>query len=160
MRDYIEQRQIDSLKANLPNVLAWMAMLFLIPQWWSFKSGGGWLLERTKEQWAILEKSIGAGNPQPLALIGATTNPCENHQVLATGFDDHGDGTGVIYLYDMNCPGAEQTIRLDFRGPVLRAEESCPSEPRGPLRGFICEKYASAAPPTVMDWTFNRPQPV
>ncbi len=156
MRDYLEQRQMDSLKDNLPTVLAWMAMLNLIPQWWSFKSGAGWLLDRTKEQWQVLCKSIQAGNPQPLALIGATNNPTENHQVLATGCDDPQDGTGVIYVYDMNCPGAEQTIRLDLRGSVLQAVESCPSDARGPLRGFICETYGKVAPPTVMDWTLPR----
>ncbi len=153
MRDYLERRQIDSLKANLPAVLEWMVVLNLIPQWWSFKGGGSPLLERTKAQWASLKKSIDAGQPCPLALIGTTSNPTENHQVLATGYDDHGDGTGIIYAYDMNCPGAEQTIQLDFRGSVLQTIESCPSDMRGPLRGFICEKYASVTPPKVLAWT-------
>jgi hypothetical protein len=160
LRDYLEQRQIESLRANLPTVLAWMAVLNLIPQWWAFQSGGMWLLQRSKEQWEQLKRSIDAGTPQPLALVGTTSNPSENHQVLATGYDEQFDGTGVIYVYDMNCPRAEQTIRLDFHGSALQAVESCPSDGRGPLRGFICEKYQSILPPTVMDWTLPRPHNV
>lgn len=38
-------------------------------------------------------------------------------------------------------------LRCDFRGFALQAEESCPSAPRGPLRGFFCNQYELAQPP-------------
>ncbi len=56
LRDYLEQRQLDSLKDNLSTVLAWMAVLNLIPKWWPFKGGAPWLLEQSKEQWNTLTK--------------------------------------------------------------------------------------------------------
>ncbi len=153
MRNYLEKRQLDSLRDNLARVLAWMAVLNWIPQWWSFESGAPWLLSQSRGEWNRLKQSIDEGNPQPLALIGATADPSHNHQVLAIGYEEAGDGTGVLDVYDMNCPGAEQSIQLDFRGPVLQAVESCPSADRGPLRGFICEKYFPSIPPQVGDWT-------
>ncbi len=153
LRDYLDKRQLDSLRDNLSAVLAWMAVLKLIPQWWTFRSGSPWLLDQTKEQWQTLTKNIDAGQPTPLALIGTTANPMENHQVVAYGYEDAGDGTGTIYVYDMDCPEAEQRIVLDFRGRFLSAPETCANPARGPLCGFICEKYTSAAPPTVTDWT-------
>jgi hypothetical protein len=171
MRNYLQRRQLDSLRENLGAVLAWMTVLNYIPQWWSFKSGAPWLLDRSKEEWKTLKKNIDAGQPTPLALIGTTKDPLENHQVLAYGYDepDPGlgvDGTGIIYVYDMNCPGVEptpdclggeRTIRLDLREKALLAQECCPSLQRGPLRGFMCEKYSAVMPPIVQDWTTPAP---
>lgn len=171
MRDYLQRRQIDSLRDNLPTVLGWMTMLNYVPQWWNFTSGAPWLLAHSKGQWETLKSNIDAGHPTPLALLGTTKDPMGNHQVLAYGYDDPdpaigADGTGIIYVYDMNCPGmaptadcpaGERTIRVDLRGKVLSARECCPSAERGPLRGFICEKYSAVTPPVVQDWTTLAP---
>jgi hypothetical protein len=167
MRNFLQRRQLDSLRDNLVTVLVWMTVLNYIPQWWSFKSGAPWLLDRSKEEWNRLKNKINAGQPSPLGLIGTTKDPMQNHQVLAYGYDEPDPtlgtgGTGIIYVYDMNCPGVqptpdcpggERTIRLDFRGRVLSAQECCPNPLRGPLRGLICEKYSAVRPPLVEDWT-------
>jgi hypothetical protein len=77
--------------------------------------------------------------------------------VLACGYDDPGDGTGTIYVYDMNSPGncpngepqtVEQKLQIDFRGSGLADTESCPGE-RGPLRGFFCSAYSEVQPPEI-----------
>ena len=125
MRNYLQRRQLDSLRDNLVTVLEWMTVLNYIPQWWSFKSGAPWLLDRSKEEWETLKHNIDAGQPTPLALIGTTKDPMENHQVLVYGYDEPdprigADGTGVIYVYDMNCPGVEPSLRLSGR----RADDS------------------------------------
>jgi hypothetical protein len=98
--------------------------------------------------WRHLKRHIDAGEPWPIGLVGTTKDPFTNHQVLACGYDERGDGRGTIYIYDMNCPGAEQTIELDFRGESLLADESCPGG-RGSLRGFFCEDYTPSQPPSV-----------
>lgn len=143
LRDYLWQRQIESLGPNAPVLLSWMAMLHLPLPF----AGPAWLRDRSREQFANLKTFLAHGWPWPLCLIGSSTSPFNNHQVLAIGVDDPGDGTGTIYLYDSNGPGREQTIMVDFRGPVLQAVESCPSPDRGPLRGFFCEHYSPAPPP-------------
>jgi hypothetical protein len=142
LRDYLWARQMESLRPNASVLLSWMVMLHLpIPG-----AGPRWLRDRTREQFNNLPAFLAHG-PWPLCLIGSSTSPFNNHQVLAIGADDHGDGTGTVYLYDSNGPGREQTIKLDFRGDALQAVESCPSPERGPLRGFFCEHYTPATPP-------------
>lgn len=152
VRDYLWRRQLESLRPNAPVLLAWMMMLHLpIPG-----AGPRWLRDRTREQLANLPKFLAHG-PWPLCLIGSSTSPFNNHQVLAIGVDDAGDGTATISLYDSNGPGREQTIQLDLRGEAVRAVESCPSPERGPLRGFFCEHYAPATPPDLPRG--SRPKP-
>lgn len=143
LREYLWDRQVESFRANAPGLVAWMFMLHLPLPF----AGPRWVLERTKEEFAELKTHIDQGDPWPICLIGTSRSPFDNHQVLATGYDDNGDGTGTIYVYDMNAPGREQTIRLDMRGEELRAEESAPDPNRGPLRGFFCEIYSPAVPP-------------
>jgi hypothetical protein len=147
LKEYLQRRLVDSLRDNVATVLAWMAVLHEIPDKWPFNGGAPWLLAQSKQQWNELKKHIGADEPCPLALIGNTTSPFENHQVLAFDYDDPGNGTGTVYVYDMNCPGDAQTIAVDFRGQTLVATESCANQSRGPLQGFFCEKYAKTQPP-------------
>jgi hypothetical protein len=123
-----------------------MGALHLMPKQWPFKGGPSWLLARSKEHWEALKGHIDAGDPWPIGLVGETTEPFENHQVVAYGYDQNPDNRGTIYLYDMNCPGVEQTIELDFSGDALLAKESCPGA-RGVLRGFFCEAYSPELPP-------------
>jgi hypothetical protein len=152
LRDYLWRRQLESLKPNASVLLFWMLMLHLpLPA-----GGPDWLRDRTREQLANLPKFLAHG-PWPLCLIGSSTSPFNNHQVLATGVDDQGDGTATVYIYDSNCPGAEQTIQLDLRGEMVQAVESCPSPERGPLRGFFVEHYTPAPPPDLPRG--SRPKP-
>jgi hypothetical protein len=142
IRDYLWRRQLESLQPNAGVLLSWMMMLHLpIPG-----AGPLWLRDRTREQFQNLKGFLAHG-PWPLCLIGSSTSPFNNHQVLAIGIDDNGDQTGTIYLYDSNGPGKEQTIKIDMRGDVVQAVESSPSPDRGPLRGFFCMHYTPAAPP-------------
>lgn len=147
LRDYLWQRQINSLQLNGAQLLYWMAMLHL-PEQLPF-AGADWLLDRVREEWPQLKAHIDAGRPWPLCLIGSSPSPFDNHQVLAIGYDDPGDGTGVISVYDMNGPGKAQTIALDMRGTTLAAVESLPNPHRGPLRAFFCERYTPAPPPAL-----------
>ncbi len=157
LRDYLWRRQLESMAGNMPTLLFWMGMLHInLP---GAAGGPRWLLERTKEQWQRLKADIDAGAPRPICLVGPSHNPFHNHQVLASGYDDPGDGTGVLYLYDMNCPGKEQTTRLDFRGHELVADETCSHMNRTPLRGFFCEDYFVATPPKVRVGTGEAAEP-
>ncbi len=145
LRAHLWSRQVQSLQLNAAQLLAWMIMLHIPLPF----AGPGWLLQRTREEWDRLKTILDQGQPWPLCLIGSSVSPFNNHQVLATGYDDGGDGTGVIYLYDMNDPGKEQTIRLDMRATTLAAEESVPNPDRGALRGFFCEQYTPGELPAL-----------
>lgn len=154
IRDYLWRRQLESLQPNAAVLLSWMMMLHLpIPG-----AGPTWLRDRTREQFQNLKGFIAHG-PWPLCLIGSSTSPFNNHQVLAIGIDDNGDQTGTIYLYDSNGPGREQTIAIDMRGEVVQAVESCPSPERGALRGFFCMHYTPATPPPGLPRKGSAPKP-
>ena len=148
LRAYLWQRLLQSLTTGrvAAYTLAWMGALHLMPKRWPLRGGDPWLLRNSREHWDRLKRHIDAGEPWPIGLVGTTTDPFMNHQVVAYGYDDSGNGTGTIYVYDMNCPGAEQTIQLDFRGEALVASERCPGA-RGQLRGFFCEAYSPEQPP-------------
>jgi len=156
LRTYLWKRLLNSLEDNVATVLYWMAVLHRVPKMWPFRGGSPWLLARSKEHWIELKRHLDAGEPWPIALVGTTQDPTSNHQVLAYGYDDPRDGTGTIYVYDMNSPGfcppdslgaTEQTIAIDLRGEGLVATESCPNEARGPLQGLFCEVYHPMQPP-------------
>lgn len=154
IRDYLWRRQLESLQPNASVLLSWMMMLHLpIPG-----AGPIWLRDRTREQFQNLKGFLTHG-PWPLCLIGSSTSPFNNHQVLAIGIEDNGDQTGTVYLYDSNGPGREQTIKLDMRGDVVQAVESCPSPERGALRGFFCMHYTPATPPAGLPRKGSAPKP-
>ncbi len=148
LRSYLWQRLLQSLTTGhaAAYTLAWMGALHLMPKRWPLRGGAPWVGRNSRAHWDRLKAHINAGEPWPIGLVGATTDPFMNHQVVAYGYDDNGDGRGTAYVYDMNCPGAEQTIQLDFRGEVLIARESCPGA-RGELVGFFCEAYSPELPP-------------
>ena len=140
LRDHLWTRQLQSLRENAPILINWMFMLHM-----PF-GGTDWLLDRTREEWEKLKVHLNQDDPWPICLIGSSTSPFNNHQVLAIGYEDPGDGTGTLYVYDMNGPGCDQTITLDMRGKELVAIESCPNAERGNLRGFFVEHYTPASP--------------
>jgi hypothetical protein len=153
LRDYLTKRLADSLALNVGTFLVWMAILQDTSGNGPFAGGAGRLRRESEKQWRKLKRIINRGQPIPLGLVGTTEDPTQNHQVLAYGYDDPGDGTGTIWVYDMNCPGKERAIEVDFRGEVLKAEEDCPSSMRGSLRGFFCEEYVREFNPPRVDWS-------
>jgi hypothetical protein len=152
LRNYLWRRMMDTLTTATMDgaavsTLTWMAVLHLIPGGWPFYGGPTWLRDKSYEHWRRLKSHIDSGRPWPIGLIGTTTVPFYNHQVLACGYEESDDEHGTIYTYDMNGPGKEQTITLDFTGGMLQVVESEPHYDRGPLRGFFCEDYGFSDPP-------------
>ena len=100
----------------------------------------------------LIRQDIDAGILSPMALIRIKSHdPFDmghNHQVLAYGYELESELSGMLYVYDMNCPGVGQTMAFDLRGDRLTAVESCPRE-GNPLRGFFCEIYVPGTPPSI-----------
>jgi hypothetical protein len=144
LRGYLWKRQLQSFVKDLDRFLYWMAQLHYVPSWWPFNGGPTWLVAASKKEWAKLKRSIDDGKPIPLGLVRNSISVFDNHQVLALGYEEGDEGTGIIYVYDPNCPGQESAIRVRFAGKVLEAEETC----RGTrdLRGFFCEEYEYVDP--------------
>ncbi|MGH2736284.1 MAG: hypothetical protein ACRDKZ_11940 [Actinomycetota bacterium] len=146
LRSYLWTRLIDSLEPNLATFLGWMAKLHLVPDVLFLDGGADALRDDSRKQWATLKRHLDKGEPWPIGLIGATRDPFNNHQVLACGYA-MGSSRATIYVYDMNCPGRTNTIRINLEGDELAASgsESCAGK-RGVLRGFFCERYSHKTP--------------
>ena len=92
---------------------------------------------------------LDSDQPWPLKLIGASLNPYENESVIAYGYEEPGDGTGKIYIYDLNCPGQEQALYLRFHGQRQVTVESYDNSSVDSIRGFYCENYSHHPPPVI-----------
>ena len=139
LRSYLWKRQIQSLVSDLPRFLAWLILLNYVPSSWPFRGGRGRLAALSEREWNNLRQRLDVGRPVPLGLVRDTKNVFENHQVLATGYDQESDRRGTIHVYDPNCPGIDSTIHLAFDQEQPVFEESCTAST--PLRGFFCETY-------------------
>lgn len=154
LRDHIWNRLVDSYTGGVAlQTLEWMALLHFIPE--SVGGGAKGLRDRTHSSWDQLKRVIKSGRPCPITLIGTTSNPSDNHQILAYGYEDHGNGKGRLYVYDNNTPDVESTIDLDFNSSPLGAKESSGSAARGPLRGFFPAHYTPKMPPLAVGLAKN-----
>ncbi len=142
LRGYLWDRLIESWELNGVTFIEWIARLLLLPEQWPFDGGPVALRDRSREAWRTLQQSLDGGKPVPLGLVGSARDPFLDHQVVATGYEPLDGDRGTIFVYDMNCPGGERTMIVDFSSPILSADETCP-RPGNPLRGFFVEHYVA-----------------
>lgn len=101
------------------------------------------LLRKTREHWKELRGRLDREAAWPIGFVyGDHANPTDQHQVLAVGFTDRGDGTAILNIWDNNDGPHERILQLDFRGGELTARGLDKS-----LKGIICEEYSSKLPP-------------
>ncbi len=151
VRDLIWARLLDSLQSGgvLQRTLEWSLLLNQIPK----ELGGGAqrLLANTKNEWTVLRARIDSGQPCPIGLVYTTRNVWDQHQILAYGYEDPGNGTATMQVYDCNDPHQfggthHDLIQLDFRGTSLVA--TTPGDRNGgTLAGFFCSDYQFLSPP-------------
>jgi hypothetical protein len=144
LRNYIWRRLLDSMQRRAARImLLWSLALRLVPG-----VGAAWVLGQSRKEWRALKGHLDADEPWPIGLVGLARGSFVIHQVLALGYDDPGDGTGTLFVYDSCCPGAAHTIALDFHGSSLAADESC-ARHGGDTRwkGFFRDAYSPAMPP-------------
>ncbi|MDQ7806448.1 hypothetical protein Q5425_22130 [Amycolatopsis sp. A133] len=152
LRRYIWSRLIDTLHTDGITCLLWMATQFEV---FPFSGGTRELLRRTRdEEWPKIKRHLDDGTPWPIGLVGETRDPMHNHQVLATGYDDPGNGRPTLYMYDSNCPDRETALQIDFTGAELKAlhtgyPDGVPGV-QGSIRGFFCESYTPRTPPAAL----------
>lgn len=106
--------------------------------WWRIRRSIGHVTQ--KIEWPKVRQAIDAGYPASLCLLRATTNPGENHQVLAIAYrHDDGNGRVEIELYDPNHPDGRPHIGFVLGRPQSRLEASQSSGEN--LRGFFAWPY-------------------
>ena len=161
LRDYIWARLLNSLVQGdaLNRTLEWSLLLNQIP---SPIGGAGALRNRTVSEWNKLKGLIDAGVPCPIGLVYTGRDVWDQHQILVYGYDDPGNGTGTMYVYDSNSPmqygaannPASYTVTLDFTGSSLVA--TSPSDFGNMLAGFFCTLYVPLPPPPGLAISFGQ----
>ncbi|HEV2404277.1 MAG TPA: hypothetical protein VGR88_02425, partial [Ktedonobacterales bacterium] len=144
LRDYIWSRLLDSIQDNGATFITWVIMANA-----PFGAGHSWLKSQTSTEFQNIKAGIDSGTPVPIGLIGTTSNPLNDHQVLCYGYQDNLDGTGSLFLYDNNRPGVESQIDFDLRGDqvVATRDDTFVNPDRGPLCGFFATVYSQKTPP-------------
>jgi hypothetical protein len=151
LRDYIWSRLLHSLVQGgaLQRTLEWSLILNQVPA----PIGGATVLKnRSATEWNKLKGAIDAGLPCPIGLVYSGRDVWDQHQILAYGYEDPGNGTGTLYVYDCNYPMQfgdtnHSIVSLDFTGPSLVA--TTPDDKGNTLAGFFCTSYAPVLPPAL-----------
>jgi hypothetical protein len=79
----------------------------------------------------------------PIGLVYSdAASPFAQHQVLAIGYMENGDGTAVLNVWDNNDGNKPRAFGLDLRGDELQVANS-----DRPLKGIFLEDYSSRQPP-------------
>jgi hypothetical protein len=104
--------------------------------------GADALLDKTRQHWGRLKARLDREAAWPIGFIyGGSANPIDQHQVLAIDYEERGNGTVWLKIWDNNHGRRPQDLILDFRGQELRVD----AKPN--LKGIICEEYAFKMPP-------------
>jgi hypothetical protein len=105
------------------------------------------LLDKTRDHWGRLKTRLDHEAAWPIGFTyGGSANPIDQHQVLAIGYDDWGNGTASLTIWDNNDGRQQQRLDLDFRSEQLLV--TCPGNPDlNDIKGIICEEYSFKMPP-------------
>ncbi len=112
-----------------------------------FRLGGpGSALEATRGDWPSLKRILDQEAAVPVGYIfGSSANPIDQHQVLAIGYKDDGDGTATLTVWDNREGNVSRDLALDFRGSELQVGNALNGEA---LKCVFVEKYSPQAPPS------------
>jgi hypothetical protein len=107
------------------------------------------LLSKTREHWTRLRTRLDHDAAWPIGFIyGGNASPIDQHQVLAIGYEDQGDGTARLIVWDNNDGRRQQSLNLDFRSDQLFVNSSKPE--LNDVKGIICEEYSFKMPPAYL----------
>jgi hypothetical protein len=145
LADFIHKRLFDSYAT-------WSARQFLT--WALAEDGPTWsspgVARLTSQELPRVRRSIDAGRPVVLGLVGARTleEVGRNRQVVAYGYDDAaGPGGGPpirLFVYDSHHPDTEVVLALEAGGQLWEASAGDSS-----WRGLFLQDYARERPPYI-----------
>jgi hypothetical protein len=146
LADFIHKRLFDSYAT-------WSARHFLT--WTLAEDHPTWsspgVVRLTAEELPRVRRSIDAGRPVVLGLVGARDldEVARNRQVVAYGYHDDGVGTDGgppirLFVYDSHHPDTEVTLALE---PGHRHWQANAGD--GPWRGLFVQDYVRERPPYI-----------
>lgn len=103
-------------------------------------------LDETRAEWSKLKRTLDQEAAVPVGYIfGSSANPIDQHQVLAIGYRDPGDGTATLTVWDNREANQIRDLALDFRGGELQVGNAFKDEE---LKCIFMERYSPKRPPT------------
>jgi len=128
-------RQADSLRGRsiMERCLLWQMLPDRAPWWMIWSKGVGRIT--VEQEWPKLRVALDDGEPTGLVLVRArgVTNPSENHQVVAVGYQVTDSGNVEIRLYDPNHPRRRSFFPLQPSSRSVGPRQSTGE----PIRGFF-----------------------
>ena len=110
--------------------------------------GPGSLLDWTKEEWTTIKSRLDMQAAWPIGLVyGDTANPLDQHQVLAIGYKDPGQGIATLSIWNSNQKQTPNPLQLDFRGDRLEVSNFKDDHT---IRGIFAEEYTQSKPPNAL----------
>ena len=110
--------------------------------------GADALLDKTREHWPRIKQHLDEGAAWPIGIIhGSNSSPVDQHQILAIGYSDRGDGTGTLTVWDNNWPHEKHDVNFDMRGGELNVSSTDSYHDMNDTKGIICEEYSVKTPP-------------
>jgi hypothetical protein len=108
--------------------------------------GADALLDKTRDHWKRLKARLDGSAAWPIGIIhGGNASPVDQHQVLAIGYGESGDGTATLDIWDNNDISECRKLRLDMSGNELNVSSS--NIELNDVKGILCEEYSSKVPP-------------
>jgi hypothetical protein len=185
--DYITDRLFDSLRTEAGKFLEWIMILHVYPivSWIAtqillagltgpiaaavqlasgedvdfFHLGGPKeLLDKTKAEWTWLKEKLDREAAWPIGIVfGDEYVPWGEHQILAIGYSDAGNGTITLDVWDsneLNNPSLSVAIvrklTLDFNGDELLVGNFINDKP---VKGIFVEEYTPKRPPDSLNFS-------
>jgi hypothetical protein len=103
------------------------------------------LLDSTKDEWPRIKNKLDEEAAWPIGwLFGDSDAPWDDHQVLALSYDDHGNGTAMLRVWDNREGNTHRDLQLVFTGDELQVANDIDN---GHLKGIFLEEYSPQQPP-------------
>lgn len=111
-----------------------------------FRLGGpGSVLDEARKEWPTIKGILDSQAAVPIGYIfGSSANPIDQHQVLAIGYRELGNGKATLTVWDNREKNVSRDLELDFRGSELQVANAFNGEA---LKCIFAERYMPQTPP-------------
>ncbi len=106
MRALLRRRQEATLRTSLGTFARYWARVRFVPS----NTPHAPFADDLRRELDAVERTLGAGRPVLLGLVGDSPDPFANHQVVAFGIERRGPLAATIEVYDPNAPGQTRHV--------------------------------------------------
>jgi hypothetical protein len=113
--------------------------------------------DRTVDEWTKIKRKLDTEAACPIGLLFSDSiTPLDDHQVLATGYEDNGTDNFKLKVWDNNDGRMERIYQLNFSGDELEVDKFLISmknggpqhtDKGGAIKGFFLSNYSPLQPP-------------